>query len=76
MTEVMKNFDCIVLTIAGSIMMMGMMLCDERFHGALRSKRAWSIEITGVWEHFDDKGMEHFDEKVMEHSDDLCHGAF
>ena len=36
---------------------------------------AWSIVITGVLEHCDDKGMEHFDEKSMEHSDDMCHGA-
>ena len=36
MTEVMENFDFIVLTIAGSMMMMGMMHCDDRVHGALR----------------------------------------
>ena len=36
MTEVIENFDFIVLTIAGSIMMMGVMRCDDRDHGALR----------------------------------------
>ena len=36
MTEVMENFDFIVLTIARSIMMMGMMHSDDRDHGAFR----------------------------------------
>ena len=36
---------------------------------------AWSIVITEVLEHCDEKGMEHCDEKAMEHSDDMCQGA-
>ena len=35
MTEVMENFDFIVVTVAGSIMMMGMLHCDDSGHGAL-----------------------------------------
>ena len=38
-------------------------------------KRSWTIVITGVLEHCDDKGMEHCDEKTMEPCDDKCHGA-
>ena len=55
MTEVMENFDLVLLTIAGSNMKMGMMHFDDRVHGALRLKGAWSIVITGVLEHCDDK---------------------
>ena len=38
-------------------------------------KRAWSIVITGVLEHCDDKGKDHGNEKAMEHSDDMRYAA-
>ncbi len=45
--------------------------------------RPWSIVMTSVMEHCDerfmehcdDKGMEHCDEMVLEHCDDKGHGA-
>ena len=67
MTEVMEHFDFIVMTIEWSIMMMVMVHCDARFHGALRGKGSWSIVIRRIWEHCDDNDMEHCDAK--------CHGA-
>ena len=54
-------------------MILGMMHCDDRVHGALRGKGARHIVITGVLEHCDDKDMEHCDVKAMEHSDDMRH---
>ena len=46
----------IVMTILWIIMMMCMVHCDDRFHGPLRWKWAWSIVITGLLEHCEEKG--------------------
>ena len=56
-------------------MMMGMVHCDDRVHGSLRRKRAWSIVITGVLDHCDGRVMEPCDDKAMEHRDGRGHGA-